>query len=238
MKKLFLSVLAITLVMVVACNKENEYHLMEVSNPYHLVYADHTLDSLQYSTTEVHTVKTEVDWCTVDGTYFDELNEFISTHEGVYNLAAILNIRPNTTGKTRDAYIHINSTDYSSVGLFRQLATLNVTRPLRYYAEDLERDSALALRLDGVESIDSVSFTVEGNWTLTADEGSFVSVAQNEGAAGSHVVHITAPANPGGERMTSLKLTSTVAYKENGVYQNYTVNDKINIIQAEALPTE
>ena len=232
-----LAILAAAL-MVASCDKKNEYHMTDVPYPYHLIYADHTLDSLLYVTTEVHTVTSDAGWCSVDKSDINSINEFIRAHEGVYNLSAILSFQPNTTGATRDAYVRINAGEYSSVGVFRQMPSLNVTRPMRFYDESLLRDSLMALTVSDLSSTDSVAFTVEGAWELTAPEGSFVTLDKTAGSAGSNVVRFTVPANSGDERSTVLELTSKVGVKENGTYRDYTIVDHITIIQEKVKPKE
>lgn len=232
MKKTFFgSTLLAIVLMVASCNKGNEYHMTDVPYPYHLIYADHTLDSLLYVTTEVHSVTSDAGWCVVDNSSMNSINEFIRAHEGVYNLAAILSFQPNTTNYSRDAYIHINAGDYSSVGVFRQLPSLNVTRPMRYYDEKLLRDSLMALTLQESAATDSVAFNVEGPWTLSAPEGSFVTLDKTTGSKGANVVHFSVPANKGDKRSTVLELKTTVGFKENGTYRDYTIVDHITIVQ-------
>lgn len=223
---------------VASCSKKSEYHMTDVPYPYHLIYADHTIDSLLYITTEVHTVTSDAGWCTVDNSDINSINEFIRTHEGVYNLSALLSLQPNTTGATRDAYIRINAGEYSSVGVFRQMPSLNVTRPMRFYDESLRRDSLMALKVSDRSLRDSVAFTVEGAWELSAPEGSFVTLDKTAGSAGSHVVYFTVPANTGDERSTVLELTSKVGVKENGTYRDYTIVDHITIVQEKVKAEE
>lgn len=234
-KTIFTLSLAVMALMIVSCNNESEYHTTDIPYPYHFMFADHTLDSLVYITTEPHTLSTEASWCTLDVSYIASLNEYIRTHEGIYTLSAIMQFEPNTTGKTRDASIHINAGEYSSVGLFRQLSSLNITRPVRLFESSSLNDSLMALTVDAVASTDSVCFTVEGNWTLTAPEGSFVSLERTVGKAGDNYVRLTVPANTGDERKTTLELTTTVPFKKDGTYRDYTITDHIDVIQKKAV---
>lgn len=192
---------ALTVCLFTSCNKENEYHQTSIPAPYSLIYADATVDSMAYITTEPHSLSVESNssWCEVDKTFIQSINEQIRANEGIYQLMAFFNTKPNTTGKMRSAIFHvrdINEGKYNASGLIVQAANLHIIRPEIAISNDLNADSVTTMYLSNLAGTDSITFTTQYPWELTAKESSFIQLSTSNGNAGTHTIHFSFSANP------------------------------------------
>ena len=195
MKKSLLLITVATLAFV-ACNNESEFHQTYMAKQYQVVYADQTLDSVRYATTETHTISSDASWCTPIDQYQASINKQIEAHPGIYELAVYLNMKVNTTGKLRTAKITVNGGQYTASAMVIQLANLEVERPQVTLSPDLSGDTISTLGLQGLANTDSIIFHTQYPWTLSVPEGSFITLRKTSGEAGRNVVFFDYPKNP------------------------------------------
>ena len=194
MKKTLLCVALATLTFM-ACDKENEFHQTYVDNSFQFAYADQTADSVVYVTTEVHQIRSSESWCAVNTTYQESVNQQIAANKGIYRLAAYLSIDLNTTGKMRTSTLTIDGGEYSASTLIVQLANLEVARPQIAFSSELGTDSVSTLHIEDVAPTDSIIFHTNYPWELSVPNGSFITLEQTSGPAGTNVVHFNAANN-------------------------------------------
>lgn len=195
MKKTLL-LLAVVSLALVACNTENEFHQTYMVKQYQVVYADQTVDSVSYVTTETHKISSDASWCTPIDTYQASINKQIEANPGIYELAVYLNMKVNTTGKLRTANITVNAGQYSATAMVIQLANLEVERPQITLSPDLSGDTISTLGLPGLANSDSIIFHTQYPWTLSVPEGSFITLRKTSGEAGRNVVFFEYTKNP------------------------------------------
>ena len=201
---LFAAVLAL-----VACNKTSEFHQTYVVETYKVAFADQTVDSVDYVTTEVHSLSSNQPWCHVDNSYQASINQQIKAHPGIYQLKTYLTLEPNTTGALRTAAVTVDGGEYSASAMIVQLHSLEVARPSVVLSPDLSTDSISTLYLAGTASTDSIAFRTNFPWELSVAGDSFVTLEKTDGQAGVNVVRFTYGQNPLDEtRSTKIMLTS------------------------------
>ena len=187
MKKILFPLLAISLLMA-SCIEDKGNHLTQIVSPngMAIVYADQPSDTLYYQTTEQHTLTTNVNWMRVQD---DIISQIKFKDEMVWLLTIPVLFDPNTTGEWRSAGVKINAGDYSAGAYFAQAPYLNVIRPTRYInGNTLEVIQYGPLADSAFVTVDSISFTTYGDWTLST--GQWATPAQVSGSAGTHIVRL------------------------------------------------
>lgn len=211
-KTIFFAAVALT---VTACNKSNEFHQTYVQDSYKVIFADQTLDSVQYVTTETHSLTSNASWCRVDNSYQTSINEYIKAHQGIYKLSVGLALEPNTTGALRTAAVTINAGEYSASSMIIQFCNLELARPQVVLSPDLSADSVSTLYLNGISDTDSIMFRTNFPWTLTVPENSPITLEQTNGQAGFHTIRFSYDQNPLSQaRKMEIHLTSATGTEE------------------------
>lgn len=204
-----LTLMAAAAIMIVSCNKENEFHQTYIPQAYTIVYADQTADSIPYVTTEEHTLKSTGSWCSVNTDYQASVNSQIKKNPGIYTLVAYISCNLNTTGKLRVADFLVDSREYDASSIIVQLANLEVERPAITISQDLTVDSVSFMYLEGLANTDSIIFTTHYPWTLSVPEGSFITLHTTSGEAGRNIVKFDYTMNATeNDRSTKITLTS------------------------------
>ncbi len=219
MKKLFYcAALALALV---ACDDEQSRHQITVvypsNNGYGVGYADQTLDSIVLYTFDSYkcTVTQGDDWFTLDDNWKQATIQ--NSYYNMFVASIPVYMETNTTDTSRVAYVNINNygDDWNeTVGLgYVQLGWLNVTRPTPQYVylDYIPNQAVFAMSDSADVTVDSIAFTVEGNWTLESD-ASFVTPAASSGSAGEQVVRLSLS-----ENNTSATRSATLTLTSNGV---------------------
>lgn len=214
MNKLKTLLLACSLLPLLAsCDGEAERHELTPEVSSIIIYADETIDSLRFYTFDSWTVTPQVDWITVEGnTHLDLVHD----NSMRYLCRVILNVKPNTTGKTRKGTVLVQSYDYSYSAPFVQLGLFKVSHPLFTADTWLDEQSGIpdVAHYELIDSAhwesDSICFTVHSNWNLVfADEApEWLALDNTMGLPGKHRVNLTLVPNTDTEngRETKLRL--------------------------------
>ena len=178
MRKYLLSALAVAVLFLASCGKDSYYHTMSLIYPSleqpSIVYADQKLDSVLFYTTDTYKITSTESWLTPDHT-MSSMNVQNSYHSvySVWQFRVYVNTEPNTEGKVRSGYLHVNSQgdddwDNTATAMYYQLAWMNIWRPapiLNY--NDGQAVSAIFKIKDAAEVItDTLEFEAHGDWTL------------------------------------------------------------------------
>lgn len=130
-----------------------------------------------------------------------------------------MSLQPNTTGRTRQGLVRVQSYDYSYSVPFYQFGMLDVTRPAYTIESYLDKaallpDVALHVLTDSANwEADSISFQVHNPWELTFADGAapdWLVLSKTSGQPGKHQVNLTLMPNTDTEngREAVLQLTS------------------------------
>ena len=198
-----------------SCTDDPERHELTPAVNSLVVYADQTTGSIDFYTFDSWTVKPQADWITVDG---DAHADFVYDYTKRYLCTVFFNLQPNTSGKTREGSVLVQSYDYSTLIPFLQLGMLNVSHPAATVDSTLPDYSKVPaeahyeLTLDAQQTSDSLCFTVQNNWELTfvGEKPEWIELDKDTDLPGSYSVHLTLQPNTDteAERETTLKLTS------------------------------
>ena len=216
MNKLKTLLLACSLLPIFAsCISDPERHELSPVGSSIILYADHTVDSLQFYTFDSWTVTPKDNWITVDGDSHMDLDYNYSIG---YLCKVFLKIQPNTTGKTRCGTVLVQSYKYSYSSPFVQLGILKITHPAYTADTWLDEQSGIpeVAHFELVDSAhwtsDSICFTVQNNWDLVfdGDKPDWISLDKTTDLKVKHKVYLTLDPNTNTEegRDTKLKLTS------------------------------
>ena len=180
-----------------------------------ILYADHTVDSLQFYTFDSWTVTPKDNWISVDG---DSHMNIIYNYAYRYLCKIFLKIQPNTTGKTRCGTVLVQSYNYSYSAPFVQLGILKITHPAYTVDTYLDEQSGIpeVAHFELVDSAhwtrDSICFTVQNNWDLVFDreQPEWVTLDKTTDLRGKYKVNLTLDPNSDTEngRQAKLKLIS------------------------------
>ena len=216
MNKLKTLLLACSLLPIFAsCISDPERHELSPVGSSIILYADHTVDSLQFYTFDSWTVTPKDNWITVDGDSHMDLDYNYSIG---YLCKVFLKIQPNTTGKTRCGTVLVQSYKYSYSSPFVQLGILKITHPAYTADTWLDEQSGIpeVAHFELVDSAhwtsDSICFTVQNNWDLVFDgePAEWLTLDKTTDLKGKYKVYLTLDPNTDTEegRDTKLKLTS------------------------------
>ena len=198
-----------------SCDSEPERHELTPVVDSFILYADETLDSLRFFTYDSWTVTPQVDWISVEGnTHLD----IVYDNSMRYLCRVFLNVKPNTTGRTRVGTVLVQSYDYPCSFPFYQLGLLKVSHPGFTPDTFLDEQSGIpdVAHYELVDSAhwtsDSICFTVHNNWDLIfADEApEWLTLDKVDGVPGKYRVNLTLVPNEDTEsgREAKLRLVS------------------------------
>lgn len=174
----------------VSCNKDDsKYHSIQLYRPWGgvgYIYADQTVDTVAFTTTENFSFASDASWIKVD----PEKSKGTVKEGFMLTTYFPITIEPNTTGKVRTGVINgkMYSDDFNRDLnlLFQQLACHNIVRPIpveisNMGIEFLAKDSAHWTK-------DSIRFTAYCDWKLETTDGSYLTPRVASGKPGRHTV--------------------------------------------------
>ena len=198
-----------------SCVSEPERHELSPVGNSIILYADHTVDSLLFYTFDSWTITPRDNWISVDG---DSHVDIKYNYASRYLCRVLLNIQPNTTGKTRCGTVLVQSYDYSYSAPFVQLGILKITNPAYTVDSYLDEQSGIpeVAHFELIDSAhwtsDSICFTVQNNWSLVFDgeQPEWISLDKTTDSKGKYKVYLTLDPNSDTEngREAKLKLIS------------------------------
>ena len=215
-----LVILPLAILAFVACG-DNESHYTEIlypSNRSRIVLADQTRDSLVFMSTDSWRLSTNAtEWCSFNASDASFNNKYQNTWVSFW---IPLTFTPNTTGKLRQASIFVDGGESSNGAYYFQVPFLGISRPIRYVTSDLSSDSLYTLNIQASATLDSISFRAYGDWTLSIQDGSWMSLDKTAGSPGEEQVVLTIEPNGLG-----IDRTDTIVLTSNGV------RDSIPVLQ-------
>lgn len=216
MKKIYLLIL-VTLAVMTSCLKGEQTNSgMYVYYPstVRILMADQSLDSICFMTTESGYLTTDTSWMRVA----TGRDTFKNTYPGYYvNWSIPVTFKPNLTGAPRFGAVKIYSGLYQGAGAnYVQVRCLGVTRPSRYYNRNTMMDSTAVLTDSAYACVDSVTFTMYSDWTLTIKDTSWLhSLSATSGHSGVHIHKLLFDKNMSAiHRENMLYLTSSTGVKD------------------------
>ena len=98
--------LAGAMLSMVSCNKDNSFHATSINYPYTgILYADQTLDSIVFSTSDAWSLSTPYDWIHIQGKTQGTIKEEMA----LVTYTNRVQFDENTTDSTRIGHIQLNS---------------------------------------------------------------------------------------------------------------------------------
>lgn len=162
-----------------SCNKsETENHGFALVYPGisgSFLFADQVEDSLKFQTFDSYEAYPyNADWITITaGASYDvSYNPY-----NLYTFKALLELKPNTTGKTRYGQVRVNNYGNTYGPLYFQYGFLNINNPVPtpHYSDELggtiPESATFELKVAADATTDSICFTVANPWTLEFSEG-------------------------------------------------------------------
>lgn len=214
MKKSFFLIPLLVSVLIIACNKETEYHQTRFLRPgvtALCVYADQEWDSISFETTESYLLSSDASWCVIPNEYKEFKNPYSNAIVQCY---AWLQFEANKTGDIRNAVIHLGAGDYSIDAYVIQVPYLCVTSPSRV------NEQLNPLICDADVTSATLKFTTYSQWTLTT-EADWLTLGTTAGAAGDSQVTVTLQPNT-----TTADRSATVVLTSRGVAQNIIIQQQ------------
>lgn len=199
-----------------SCSSEAEIHQLTPFASSAVHFADQTVDSLQFLTTDSWTVLPQNDWIGTRGI----TSGTISNATGVNYLVTVpVEMKPNTSGRTRTGSVLVKSGEFSFSMPFVQLGILEITHPVFTAEKWLDRghgipeEASFVLTDSAHWTVDSLCFNVQGNWDLEFAEQpapEWVSFDKSTDLRGRYKVNISLTPNLDSDngRETKLRLTT------------------------------
>ncbi|MCR5780300.1 MAG: hypothetical protein K6G70_07145 [Bacteroidaceae bacterium] len=186
-----------------ACTGENEYHTSKLYRPLPstalYVYADQSLDSIAFTTTESFKITTSQSWCTIAEGFEELTNRYANT---IVQCVVPIRLEANTTGVDRSCVINIEAGEYPISTTIYQTASLNITWPNLSYVSEWE--------LPATATEAQLAFNTYDRWELSTKEGDWITIPADSvaGGRGPKTVTFTFTKNPAADRRDTLYLTS------------------------------
>lgn len=197
----------------VSCNKDSSFHATSVVYPYNcILYADQTLDSIVFQTTDSWSLSTPFDWIHIQGKTEGTINNDMS----LYIIRNNVTFDENTTDSTRIGHIQLNS-HYNAAALYIQFGFINITHPaytVKHYYGTTNVPTKVSFTVADSANVtrDSICFDAQNRWTLELEDQSsqaWVTASSTRGGSGKHSVLLTMTKNPDTtDRETKAVLTS------------------------------
>lgn len=214
MKKTLRLIIAASIIMLCACEKENYYHTMSLIRPLRagVVMADQEYDTLSFYTTDNFQLISNAEWAVVP----DSMKEgrIRNAYRNIWTVVSPIVFEANTTGQPRLGTITVrcfgdNEWDQTATANFYQLSWLDITipKPKYSYNEGTITGAAFEAEDSATQITDTICFCVYDDWTLS--DGSFVHPKETSGKKGQNKIAVDVEENPDFvERETTLTLTS------------------------------
>lgn len=210
-----------------SCASDPETHQLIPVEKSIVLYADQRYDSLLFYTFDSWTVTPQVDWITVEG---DSHLDIKYDYTKRYLCRVILLVKPNTTGKTRQGTVLVQSyEDYEYLAPVVQLGILNISHPAYTVDTFLGNSSIIpetahfALTDSAHWTSDSICFSVQDNWDLkfVGEAPDWLSLDKTTDLPGRYKVNLTLTENTDTEhgRDAMLLLTSGEVANRIAVHQ-------------------
>lgn len=197
----------------VSCNKDTSLHATSVDYPYNsILYADQTLDSIIFRTTDSWSLSTPYPWIHIEG----RTEGTIKNDRSMYIIKNNVTFDENTTDSTRIGHIQLSS-HYNAAALYIQFGFINITHPaytVKHYYGTTNVPTKVAFTVADSANVtsDSICFNARNRWTLELkNEGSqaWVTASKTAGNAGKQSIMLTMSKNPNTtDRETKAVLTS------------------------------
>ena len=184
----------------VSCNKDTSFHATSVDYPYNgLLYADQTLDSIIFSTTDDWSLATPFDWIHIQGSLQGQVKDQMA----YYTLSRKVQFDENTTDSTRIGHIELSSY-YNSAALYVQMGFIDISHPRytvkSYYGNTNVPTKVTFTMADSASvTLDSICFNARKDWSLElTNSGSraWVTANKTSGSAGKQSIRLTMEQNP------------------------------------------
>ncbi len=200
----------------VSCAKEMENHAITITRPSQastLFYADAAKDSLMFYTFDSYESSSSQDWLVLDPVRSKA--SLPNTYYDMYVVTIPFTLQPNTTGTSRTALVTVhnfgNDWDQNVSVEYVQYGWHNIVRPTPDYTygnSRLPEAAAFVLQDTATQVRDSIMFSVNDAWTLTASD--FVTPEVTSGNSGIATVRLTLTPNTADqERSTTMYLQSS-----------------------------
>ncbi len=208
----------------VSCNKDSSFHATRIDYPYNgLLYADQTLDSIIFSTSDDWSLACPFSWIHIQGNTQGQIKEKMA----LYTLCNHVEFDANTTDSTRIGHIELASY-YNAAALYVQLGFIEITHPVytvKHYYGNTNVPTKVTFTMADSASVmlDSICFNARKDWNLelSADGGSqWVTASKTSGHAGKQSVRINMQQNP-----------DTLARETKAILTSGTVKNVITIRQ-------
>ena len=214
MKKTLRLIIAASIIMLCACEKENYYHTMSLIRPLGagVGMADQEYDTLSFYTTDNFQLISNAEWAVVPDSMKN--GRIRNSYYHIWTVVSPIVFEANTTGQPRLGNITVrcygdNEWNQTAIASFYQLSWLDITRPRpKYSYKDGTINGAAFEAVDSATQItDTICFYVYDDWTLSG--GSFVHPKETSGKKGRNKIAVDVEENPDFvERETTLTLTS------------------------------
>lgn len=213
MKKMLFLLAATSLL--TACVKDSENHYVNIVSPaggtMGAVYADQTLDSIVFLTTDSYRCTYSASWMSIKSNASKNLKNYFQT---IYPISLPVSFEINTSGAARTATISIqsygNNWDQQITTGFVQFGWPNIERPSAYitYQGSLPDKAEFDLVVPASEITDSLIFNVRDSWTLEGN-GAFATPASQSGKSGRNKVMLSLQPNTAKEKRTDKFVLTT-----------------------------
>ncbi|GEM_PF-243792 len=218
-KSIFICVALAFMSCLTSCLKDPENHELYIAYPngISIHFADQTRDSVAFYTFDNWKIRSNTDWLTL--TSDTEYNGISYDPNKRYYSMAYLEVANNKTGKARIGTLSVTSYEYTCAAMYYQYPFLQIVRPSglihSYYpnSNNTLPDSVSFTLCDSANwTLDSLSFTVEKNWTIdfVDEKPTWVNLSKQEGRGGNNKVDVNLEVNPTfDDRSTKIRLTSS-----------------------------
>ena len=184
----------------VSCNKDTDFHAASVNYPYNsILYADQTLDSIIFSTTDSWSLSTPNDWIHIQGNTQGTIKNDVS----LYILKNNVEFDENTTDSTRIGHIQLTS-HYNSAALYTQFGFIDITHPIyqvKHYYGNTNIPTKVTFTVADSASVtqDSICFNARKRWNLEiigSGDQPWVTASKTTGNAGKQSIILSMTQNP------------------------------------------
>ena len=209
--------LAGAMLSMVSCNKDNSFHATPINYPYTgILYADQTLDSIVFSTSDAWSLSTPYDWIHIQGKTQGTIKEEMA----LVTYTNRVQFDENTTDSTRIGHIQLNSY-YTLAAAYIQYGFINITHP-DYKVESFYGNSRVPTKVSftiadsAYVSTDSICFIAQKDWKLEIkNEGgdAWVAASKTQGNAGKQSIRLSLTQNPGTQNRESKAILTSGTVK-------------------------
>lgn len=223
MKKLFYAVLAVFVLLLNSCDKDNSFHSFGIIYPsvYQpaVLYADQTIDSLVFTTTDNFQVSVpEATWITVPDSM--KSGNIPNSYRMLIYVPVYLTFETNPSGKVRTGNVIVRSFDNDewderATATYYQYSWLNIISPEPTYGalkDGIPEEVSFKTTVNAEQQTAMIEFQAYGDWKLSDGDFLHVEKGLQEGRAGRFELPIQIDAN-----VTSTSRTGVIVLTSNGI---------------------